>query len=355
MDNIGLYIHIPFCRRACFYCHFVKQAYDAAPVEKYIAALVTEFKLRANPGYLVDAVYLGGGSPSLLDERQISKIVEAVYGNFSVAEDTEFTIEVNPEDVGSETLKYYKENGINRVSIGVQSFMQGDMDYLERTHNAAQSVTTIENALRAGFTNINVDFIISLPTQTKKSLAENFLILDKYGIPHVSAYILEEVEEGEHKDERDNELYFFTRDYLNRLGYIHYEVSNFSKPGFRARHNLKYWHNESYVGVGLSASGYEKGVDYMNTADLHEYFEKIAKGVLPHIEKLKPADPGLRRIVMGLRLLEGISIDCFGNYRKELEFLLSGGMLIRRDDRIALNPARLLLLNEILTYFVSIS
>jgi oxygen-independent coproporphyrinogen-3 oxidase len=176
-------------------------------------------------------------------------------------------------------------------------------------------------------------------------------VLKNYNIPHVSAYLLEEVEESEKKSERDNDLYFFTRDFLSQLGYTHYEISNFSKTGFQSGHNLKYWKNESYIGVGLSASGYESGLDYKNTIDFEEYFKKINQRKLPQAE-IDASDPNVRPIVMGLRLLEGISIDYFMDSREELDFLLCNGLLVRRDSRIAVNPGKLLLLNEILTYFM---
>jgi oxygen-independent coproporphyrinogen-3 oxidase len=351
METIGIYIHIPFCKRGCFYCHFVKQAYRKESVERYIEALAREIKMRANPDYIIDTVYIGGGSPSLLNERQVTAIMDAVYENFNVETTIECTFEMNPEDVTRDKLKVLKQKGINRLSIGTQSFASEDLEYLKRTHSVRQSVEAVESALEEGFTNINVDFIISLPTQTRESLARSFSTLKNYEIPHVSAYLLEEVEEGEVKETRDNELYFFTREVLGEMGYRHYEVSNYSKPGFQSAHNLKYWKNQSYIGAGVSASGFEKGEDYKNTVKLNEYFAKIDKGEIPCSE-IERSKPGLRRIVMGMRLLEGVSAEYFDEYKKELEFLESNGMLIRLGDHIALNPDKLLLLNEILTYFV---
>jgi len=350
MRKTGIYIHIPFCKRKCFYCHFVKYEYNSTLVKKYIDALVKEIQLNSNPDYVIDSIYIGGGSPSLLNERQVSAIIGSVYENFKMNKTVECTIEMNPEDVSEDKLRFLKENRINRLSIGAQSFLQKDLDYLQRTHTGNQSLKAIQQALAVGFNNINVDFIISLPLQTKETLEDNFSILKDYEIPHISAYILEGVEEGENKDTRDNELYFFTKDVLERQGYIHYEVSNFSKPGFQSKYNLKYWKNKNYIGIGLSASGYEDGVDYRNTGEFDDYFEKINDNTLPGSEA-NPTAPALRKIVMGLRLLEGISNAHFTNYRQELEFLLSNGFLIRQKDKIAVNPGKILLLNEILGYF----
>jgi oxygen-independent coproporphyrinogen III oxidase len=356
IGKIGIYVHIPFCKRECFYCHFVKQKYDADAVAKYITALSHEIELHSDPGYIIDTVYIGGGSPSLLNKHQVETVMNSIYKSFKVENSIECTFEMNPEDVTKEKLRFLKQAGINRLSIGTQSFIPGDITFLKRTHSALQSVEAVENALETGFTNINVDFIISLPTQTKKSLEKNFSFLKQYEIPHVSAYLLEEVEEKEeveNRDTRDNDLYFFTRETLGNLGYIHYEISNFSKQGFESKHNLKYWRNQDYIGAGLSASGFEKGVDYKNTVLSEEYFEKVEKNILPQTETTRP-NTGLRRIIMGLRLPEGIDVSCFDEYREQLEFLKTNCILIPDDDdrRFAVNPDKLLLLNEILTYFV---
>jgi oxygen-independent coproporphyrinogen-3 oxidase len=162
------------------------------------------------------------------------------------------------------------------------------------------------------------------------------------------------VEDGDEKDTRDNELYFFTVDHLARLGYVHYEVSNFCKSRFQSRHNLKYWKNESYIGLGLSASGYEGGIDYKNARSFKGYFKKLDAGQLPLVETRRRVGD-FRRIVMGLRLLDGLPRRYFEKYPEQLDFLLSNGLLVRRGhcgDKIAVNPRKLLLLNEILGYFV---
>ncbi len=350
-NKIGIYIHIPFCKRGCFYCHFFKREYEPGLVDRYSRALAAEIRLRSNPGYVVDSIYIGGGSPSLLQERHAAAVMRAVKDHFQMEPSVECTMEVNPEDVSENKLRCWKEIGINRLSIGTQSFVPEDLNYLNRTHDVSQSIKALEYALKMGFTNINADFIISLPTQTRQTLKDNFSVLKNYNIPHVSAYLLEEVEESEAREARDNDLYFFTRDFLGQLGYTHYEISNFCRPNSQSRHNLKYWKNKNYLGIGLSAAGYEHGLDYKNTIDFDDYFERIDQRKLPQAE-INASDPAVRTIVMGLRLLEGISIDYFKDFREESNFLLSNGLLVRRDCRIAVNPGKLLLLNEILTYFI---
>lgn len=351
MNRTGLYIHFPFCKRCCFYCHFTKQSYDTELVKRYIDALVRELRLRGNPGLRIDTVYLGGGSPSLLNEKLVSTVLDAVRQNFKLAEAVEATIEVNPDDVNRDKLNAFKRCGFNRLSIGCQSFVQKDLDYLERTHSVQQSLKAVETALENGFENINVDFIIGLPTQTEQTLKENIGRLSGFDIPHVSAYLLEDVEEGDDKAIRDNEHYYYVEELLEDMGYEHYEVSNFASPGFRSRHNLKYWQNQEYIGVGAAAAGYDGGVDYLNTRSLEEYFEYIAAGQLPQGETDR-RDKSLRAIVTGLRLLEGVSIDDFDAFAEAMGFLLAHGLLVHRGDRVAVNPRKLLMLNGILEYFI---
>ncbi len=165
MEKVGIYVHIPFCKRECFYCHFVKRKYDANAAAKYIAALSHEIKLHSDPGYMIDTIYIGGGSPSLLSKKQVETVMNSIYKNFKVESRIECTFEMNPEDISKEKLLFLKQAGINRLSIGTQSFIPGDITFLKRTHSAFQSVEAVENALETGFININVDFIISLPTR----------------------------------------------------------------------------------------------------------------------------------------------------------------------------------------------
>ncbi|MCP5047464.1 MAG: radical SAM family heme chaperone HemW [bacterium] len=350
MEKIGIYIHIPFCKRLCHFCHFVKTDYENSALDRYIDALTKEISLRRDPGYVIDSIFFGGGSPSLLDERQMSTVIQSIYENFSVDPKVECTVEMNPDDIDDEKLGFLRKLGVNRLSIGTQSFVSRDLDYLRRTHDKPQTIAAVEKVLEGGFDNFNIDFIISLPSQTRESLAGNFLTLSHYDIPHISAYILEGVDESQDRDIRDHDLYFLTNESLDKLGYVHYEVSNYSKPGFQSRHNLKYWRNKDYIGAGLSASGFEKGVDYKNVVKFNQYYEKLDANQLPHGD-VTPPNASLRKIIMGLRLVEGIPADDFSNYPEALDLLLSNRMLIWKEGRIAINPDKMLLLNEILTYF----
>lgn len=354
MKKTGVYIHFPFCKRKCFYCHFLKYDFEPGLAEQYVNTLIKEIRLRAGAHYIVETIYFGGGSPSLLSGKQTAAIMAALRKNFELSPNCEITVEMNPEDVEREKLSGLQKLGVNRLSLGVQSFAARDLTYLKRTHSREQSLFAVEEALNAGFTSLNLDFIVSLPGQDRKSLEQNFLTARQYKIPHISAYLLEGVHEKNknRKEQRDHDFYFFSRDLSASLGYRQYEVSNFARGRKnRSKHNLKYWQNKEYMGFGLGASGYEAGLDYKNTTDIKDYFEKIAADQLPRGETKKLAHDK-RRIVMGLRLLEGIPASNFKNYPRELKMLLDGGLLSQHGGRIAVNPDKILLLNEILNYFV---
>lgn len=350
MKKSGLYIHFPFCRRACFYCHFFKKKFQPLKAAAYLARLAHEIRLRSDPVLSVDTVYIGGGSPSLLAAAQVAGILETAAENFTLTGNAEVTLEANPEDLSLPLLKGFRSAGINRLSIGVQSFLERDLHCLKRTHGAAQAVRTAELAWDAGFTNISIDLIIGLETQSSKSMDLNFRTIKKLNPAHVSLYILEGVPRPA-ADERDARLYFHCRNSLLSLGYEHYEVSNFCRPGKASRHNLKYWKNQPYIGLGPSAAGYLDGRDYRNHPDLMKYGASLEKGVPPE-QKTALLQPALRRIITGLRLLDGIPAPAFKLFSTPTDFLLAEGFLVRRGNNIAVPADKILLLNEILGYFI---
>ena len=278
-------------------------------------------------------------------------IISAIYRYFNIENKAEITIEANPEDVTYKKLNYIKKNGVNRLSIGIQSFVKKDLVYLKRNHSVKQSIQAVENALNAGFSNINLDFIIGLPAQTQKTLEYNFSKLKDLDISHVSAYILEGIKKDKYSEERDSELYFFTKDLLESIGYTHYEVSNFSKKGFQSKHNLKYWQDKNYIGIGLSASSYEDRIDHKNFSNFNDYFKKIENKKIPYKES-KTIEHDKRRIITGLRMIDGISIGNFKNHKNALNFLISNNLIIKNKNKIAVNPDKMLVLNEILTFFL---
>ena len=370
MKKTGLYIHFPFCRRACFYCHFFKKTYDKDLADRYIKYLLKEIRLRKNHELILDTVYLGGGSPSLLKTGQLQSILESVTRNFTLPAGAEITLEANPEDVSALELRAYRSLGVNRLSLGVQSFQKSDLSVLKRTHTADQAYQILANAIAAGFANISIDLIVGLETQTPRGLENNFKVIEKFMPAHLSVYILEGLPSKRRplggvpskrpplggvprteNDDRDAGLYFHARESLLTLGYRHYEVSNYCLPGKASLHNLKYWQNQPYIGLGASAAGFLDGRDYKNFPDLKKYFAALDRRNLPE-QKTAPIRPALRRIITGLRLLEGIPASTFKSFSAPTDFLLAEGFLVRRGNNLAVPPEKILLLNEILTYFI---
>jgi oxygen-independent coproporphyrinogen-3 oxidase len=350
LSPAGLYIHFPFCRRACFYCHFFKKKQQPGRAEETLLVLQAEMRLRRDPRRTVDTVYIGGGSPSLLTPGQVSALLESAAKCFRIAPRAEVTLEANPEDLSLPLLQGFRAAGINRLSVGAQSFQERDLLFLKRTHSAVQSALAMELSRDAGFANISLDLIIGLPTQTARSLEANFRAVEALRPSHVSVYILEGVPRPE-SDDRDARLYFQARQALLDLGFEHYEVSNFCRPGKESRHNLKYWRMAPYVGIGPSAAGFLDGKDYRNVSDLDKYGAAVKGGKLPLVKTRQP-DPARRRIVTGLRLLAGIPASAFVSVPAPTEFLLAEGFLVRHDRAIAVPPEKILLLNEILGYFM---
>jgi oxygen-independent coproporphyrinogen-3 oxidase len=360
LKKTGLYIHFPFCRRTCFYCHFFKKTYEKDLADLYIKYLLKEIRLRKNHELVVDTIYVGGGSPSLLKTGQLQSIMESVNRNFHLAANAEITLEANPEDITKQQLKAFRGLGINRLSIGVQSFQEQDLRFLKRNHSAAQAVQAIAMARDANFANVNIDLIIGLESQTLKSLELNFRVIEALKPTHISVYILEGVPlkrpplggvSRSKNDDRDVRLYFHARQNLLNMNYQHYEVSNYCLPGKVSRHNLKYWQNRPYIGVGASAAGFLDGRDYRNHSDLKKYYAALKQGKLPQT-RIKQMDPVRRQIITGLRLLEGIPAAAFKPFAAATDFLLKEGFLIRRSRNLAVPPEKILLLNEILGYFI---
>jgi oxygen-independent coproporphyrinogen-3 oxidase len=350
LKKTGLYIHFPFCRRSCFYCHFFKKKYTADLVDLYFKYLLKEIRLRKDHKLAVNTVYVGGGSPSLLTVQQLRILIAAVNQYFHLTANTEITLEANPEDISKQQLKAFRGLGINRLSIGVQSFQESDLRFLKRTHNAAQAVQAITLAREAGFANISIDLIIGLETQTPRKMELNFHTIEKLKTSHISVYILEGVPRPEN-DDQDARLYFQTRKSLLAIGYQHYEVSNYCLPGKASRHNLKYWQNKPYIALGPSAAGFMDGRDYRNYSDLKKYYSALEQSKLPQT-RTKQMDRAQRRIITGLRLLDGIPASAFKSFSVPTDFLLSEGFLVHRGPNIAVPPEKILLLNEILGYFV---
>ncbi|MEZ4994900.1 MAG: radical SAM family heme chaperone HemW, partial [Saprospiraceae bacterium] len=266
----GLYLHIPYCKQACHYCnfHFSTTLHNR---EGMIEAIVQEMKLRraALPSVPLASVYLGGGTPSLLTHEELNRIFSTIYELFSISEDAEITLEANPDDLNLEAIRHLKDTPVNRLSIGIQSFSEEDLRFMNRAHNAIEARTSIEYVQDAGFENLTIDLIYGTPTTTDRQWARNMEIALEYDIPHISCYALTVeprtalahfVKKGKvPSPDEDQAVRQFEQlmDIMELEGFEHYEISNFARPGWHARHNSSYWRGKPYLGIGPAAHSFD--------------------------------------------------------------------------------------------------
>lgn len=382
----GLYVHVPFCAQKCVYCDFYSVALDAseAPgasgnagdrehrIEPFIESCLTEIALRQRLGgdcSPFSSVYFGGGTPSLLSPAQIRRMLHALLAAFPVAADAEISMECNPGTVDAASLAAYREAGVNRISLGVQSFRDDDLRLLGRIHTSRDALDAIDAARCAGFANISIDLMFSLPEQTAEGWLRNLVQARELGIPHLSCYSLT-VEEGTplHRsvaagafrppdEDSDAALFELTMETMAAWGYDHYEVSNYALPGFACRHNRSYWRGEDYLGFGPAAFSTWRDRREWNVRDTAAYERSLAAGRLP-VDGGEDLNIGMRRserIYLGLRS-EGIDLEAFRALYGESRLMPPGGIIgeyIARgflrlpDNVLQLTPSGFLLCDEI--------
>ncbi|HKK10444.1 MAG TPA: radical SAM family heme chaperone HemW [Bacteroidales bacterium] len=288
----GIYIHIPFCKKKCHYCNFYSLASNRY-FDEIIDAIALEIPQRKNliGNNLIESIYFGGGTPSLMGARHLQKIMTAIYQNFTISENAEITLEANPDDLSIEKLKAFKENKINRLSIGIQTFNDHELKYLNRTHDAKKAIESIEMARESGFNNLTVDLIYGLPDSTSESWSRNLQLIRNLDIPHLSCYALTVepntafeyfIRKGQLKPPEE-ELFLnqFEQliDFTAANGYEHYEISNFCRNGLYARHNTAYWFGAPYLGLGPSAHSFDGNSRFWNIAHLKKYMDGIAQNM----------------------------------------------------------------------------
>ena len=346
----GVYIHIPFCEKKCSYCAFSSFVMGKDKIDEYILHLTKE--IRKRKGEEVDTIYIGGGTPSLLDEKQIKDIFSALKETFKISKDVEITIECNPNSLTKEKAKLYKKLGINRISIGVQSLDDDKLKFVGRKHNAKQAKESIEIVKKCGFDNISIDLLIGLKGETEENFLSQLKILVDMGVKHISTYMLQiedktmlkkMVEENPNllpNDEENVDIFEKTAKFLRKNGFLHYEVSNFAKKGFESRHNKKYWSGEEYIGFGLSAHSFEKGVRKANANTFKDYYQ----GKIALEEKLTDKQKIEEHIMLGLRCNLGIDTKYLErlNYNildnENFKDFKEKGILIEEGNKVNLNP-----------------
>ena len=324
---LGLYIHIPFCVTKCKYCDFNSFKIDLNEKIKYLNYLGEEMKLYKEEikNREIDSVFVGGGTPSILNENEINILFEKIKENFNIKSNAEITMECNPGTLTLNKLKAMKKSGVNRLSIGLQAVQNHHLKYIGRIHTFEEFEKNYHDAKQMGFDNINIDLMYALPNQSREDWMESLEKVVKLNPTHISAYslILEENTELFKMYERDEfnlldentdiEMYEYTIDYLKSHGYNQYEISNYAKDNFECKHNVLYWKCEEYVGIGASASGYFNGIRYNNICELDNYEKMILEGEKPieWEEKLSIKDEIEESIFLGLRMNEGIQISDF--------------------------------------------
>jgi len=343
--KIGIYLHIPFCRSKCWYCDFFSVAGRKDTLPAYVDSLCREIELYGDPGLEADTVYFGGGTPSLLTADQFEQILGTLRGRFRLAEGAEITCETNPETVDRAKLSAVRGLGVNRLSVGVQSFHDAELRQMERAHDSARAAQCIADARTVGFEDLSIDLITALPGMSLGSLEDNLRQAANFFLEHISAYTLE-YHEGTRLDaeraakkvrpadeEVEKRVYLETADSLGRRGYEHYEVSNFARPGRRCRHNLKYWRHEPYLGFGASAHGFAENRRYWNHPDLDRYLEDLSAGRKPLAgeEELDGRQLALERLMLGLRTADGAVWT-----QRDLPRDVPKRFVVRHGDRIAL-------------------
>lgn len=359
MDSLdSVYIHIPFCKSICSYCDFCKVLYHGPWVTQYLNALLLEITDKYN-GEIIKTIYIGGGTPSLLGEKDLKYLLDMV-SRFNLADDLEFTFECNLNDINESLLNILKEYGVNRLSIGIESFDEKKLAFMERKHDFNQAVEAMELCREMGFDNINVDFIYGIPSESLKDMKKDLDLLLKLKPNHISTYSLiieDNTKIGISKmvpipEELDASMYEYICDKLDDKGFIHYEVSNFALDGKASKHNLRYWDNAEYYGFGLGASGYTFGVRYQNTKSITEY---IKGNYLLNEEMLSKQDKMDNELMLGLRKMKGINVlDFFNKYEiniqeaYDLKEVLAAKELIYDDGYLYVNPDYIYVMNEIL-------
>lgn len=330
MEELGIYVHIPFCKRKCSYCDFKSFSnIDEINQKKYVDALIKEIQNSQNTNkYIVTTIYIGGGTPSFINENYIKDILQAIYKKWEIKNDVEITIEVNPGTITKEKLEAYKNMGINRLSIGLQSTNNYLLNKIGRIHSYEEFIENYILARKIGFENINIDLMLALPEQNMEDLMQSVKKVINLNPEHISIYslILEEntelwkkvknKEENLVEDDLEREMYWKSKKAFEDAGYIHYEISNYAKPGFESKHNKNCWSQKQYLGFGIAAHSYFNGKRFYNVEDLNKYITNIEKNefknnIIIEEENRTKEDVAKEYMMLGLRKIEGVSISEF--------------------------------------------
>lgn len=380
-EELGIYIHIPFCMQKCLYCDFVSYINKSECVKEYINCMIKEIQSYDLKKYNITTIYIGGGTPSFIDSDYIKEIINVIQNklekNDTRWEDIEITIEANPGTVTLEKLNDYKTAGINRISLGLQATQDRLLKQIGRIHNYKDFLEAYELLKRVGFNNINVDLMIGLPNQSIKDLKESLEKIIKLDPNHISVYSLI-IEDGtpisklldEEKiklpdEEIERQMYWYVKNKLELNGYNHYEISNFSKKGKESKHNLNCWKQKQYIGVGAAAHSYFKDIRYSNTNNIEEYIKNIKENNIEKNRKIEEKqtieDKKNEFMMLGFRMIEGVNIADFKAkfvdnplyvYREKIKKLTDEGLIEVDLNNIKLTNKGLDLANVVFEEFI---
>jgi oxygen-independent coproporphyrinogen-3 oxidase len=336
----GIYIHIPFCKQACYYCNFhFSTSLDLK--DEMVKSLIKEIEIRSNlskenheneaaiisaEDEKIETVYFGGGTPSLLLQNEIHSIISTIKQNYKVVDDAEITLEANPDDITFNKLIEWKNVGVNRLSIGIQSFIERDLTWMNRAHNAAQALDCIKLAREVGFNNFSIDLIFGTPGLTNDEWKKNIQTAINLNVPHISSYALtvesktalQKMIQLKKKENVNSDVqaeqYSILMKALCKAGYEHYEISNFAKPGFRSKHNSSYWQSKKYLGIGPSAHSYNGKVRAWNKSNNSIYINSLKQNIIPFEKEILAKSQKINEYVMtSLRTIEGLDLNFIEN------------------------------------------
>lgn len=366
------YVHIPFCTQICYYCDFSKVFIKNQPVDAYLEALIKE--LESYQISSLKTLYIGGGTPTAITAKQLDYLLSHLQQHLQLDQLEEFTIEANPGDLTEDKIAVLRQSAVNRISLGVQTFNDKQLKQIGRSHTEAQIYATIASLKEAGFQNISIDLIYALPGQTMQQVKENVAKALSLDIPHLSLYslILEhhtvfmnKMRRGKLQlptEDLEAEMFEYIISEMEANGFEHYEISNFTKPGFESRHNLMYWNNDEYFGCGAGASGYLNGIRYRNRVPIQHYLKAVAEGNARLSEEpLTKEEMMEEELFLGLRKKSGVSVSRFqekfglsfeSRYGPVVRELQAQGLLVKDKDFVRMTKKGLFLGDSVAEKFI---
>lgn len=367
----GIYIHIPYCKQACHYCNFHFST-SLKHKNELLAAMQLEIGQRKTylNGATIGTIYFGGGTPSLLSRKELEALLESLDKLHNVSADAEITLEANPDDITREKLQVFKAVGINRLSIGIQSFRDADLQYMNRSHNAGQAKASVKLAQDIGFDNITIDLIYGTPGMNNEAWQANLQQALELNVPHISAYCLTVepktalasfVKSGKSPDVDEHfasQQFDILQNTLVAAGFEHYEISNFAKPGYRSRHNSSYWKGVPYLGIGPGAHSYDGTNRQWNIANNPLYTKALQDDkTYFEVEELTETDRFNEALMIGLRLTEGLDLsalqkfpaDWITSLRQDMQHYLESGQLVQQGDQLSISKEARFISDQIIS------